>query len=97
MQTYVFLTRFTQRGIENVHESPDRTEEARAMVESMGGTWQAFFVMMGRYDGLVVAEFPDDDTAAKAALALASSGNVTTETLRAFTLEEFHDIVEAMP
>lgn len=96
MPTYVFLTRFTQQGVENVHESPDRTEHAKAMVESLGGTWQAFFVTMGRYDGLVVAEFPDDETAAQAALALSKSGNVTTETLRAFTLEEFRDIVEAM-
>jgi uncharacterized protein with GYD domain len=50
---------------------------------------------MGRYDGLVIAEFPDDATAAEAILTLASSGNVTTETLRAFTLDEFRDIVEA--
>jgi uncharacterized protein with GYD domain len=97
MQTYVFLTRFTEQGIENVRESPARTAEAMEMVESLGGTWEAFFVTMGRYDGLVVAEFPDDEAAARAALALGRGGNVTTETLRAFTLEEFGDLVEAMP
>lgn len=52
---------------------------------------------MRRYDGLVIAEFPDDETAAQAALTLASSGNVTTETLRAFTRDGFRDIVDAMP
>lgn len=97
MQTYVFLTRFTEQGIENVHESPERTRHAKEMVESLGGSWQSFFVTMGRYDGLVIAEFPDDETAASAALALGSSGNVTTETLRAFTLEEFQGVVESMP
>ena len=97
MQTYVFLTKFTRRGIENVQDSPARTEQAREMVESLGGTWEAFFVTMGRYDGLVIAEFPDDETAARAALALGSSGSVTTETLRAFTLDEFRDIVGAVP
>ena len=95
ISTYVLLTKFTQPGIENDHESPERTEEAKARIESMGGTWQAFFVTMGRYDGLVIAEFPDDATAAEAILTLASSGNVTTETLRAFTLDEFREIVEA--
>ena len=95
MPTYVFLTTFTQQGIENIHDSPDRTEDAKALVESMGGTWKGFFVTMGRYDGLVVADFPDNATAAQAALILASSSNVTTETLRAFTLDEFRDIVEA--
>lgn len=97
MQTYVFLTTFTEQGVENVHESPDRTDEAKAMVESLGGTWEAFFVTMGRYDGLVVAEFPDAETAAQAALALGRGGSVTTETLRAFTLSEFCDLVEAVP
>lgn len=96
MPTYVFLTNFTQQGIENVQDSPERTEHARELVESMGGTWQAFYITMGRYDGLVIAEFPDDDTAAQAALMLGRSGNVTTETLRAFTLDEFRDIVDAM-
>jgi uncharacterized protein with GYD domain len=96
MPTYVLLTTFTQQGVENVQDSPERTEHAREMVESLGGTWRDFFITMGRYDGVVIADFPDDETAAQAALTLAESGNVTTETLRAFTLNEFRDIVEAM-
>jgi uncharacterized protein with GYD domain len=96
MPTYVLLTSFTQQGVENVRVSPERTEHAREMVESLGGTWREFFVTMGRYDGVVVADFPDDATAARAVLTLAESGNVTTETLRAFTLDEFRGIVETM-
>lgn len=96
MPTYVLLTTFTQQGVENVRDSPERTEHAKEMVESLGGTWREFFVTMGRYDGVVIADFPDDATAAQAVLTLAESGNVTTETLRAFSLDEFRDIVEAM-
>jgi uncharacterized protein with GYD domain len=96
MPTYVLLTTFTQQGIEHVRDSPERIEHAKEMVESLGGTWKEFFVTMGRYDGVVIADFPDDGTAAQAVLTLAESGNVTTETLRAFTFEEFRDIVEAM-
>lgn len=96
MPTYVLLTTFTQQGIEAVADSPERTDHAKALVESVGGTWRDFFVTMGRYDGVVIAEFPDDETAARAVLALASSGNVTTETLRAFSLEEFRDIVDGL-
>lgn len=94
MPTYILLTSFTQQGVENVRASPERTVHAKEMVESLGGTWKDFFVTMGQYDGVVVADFPDDETAAQAALSLAESGNVTTETLRAFTLDEFRDIVE---
>ncbi len=97
MPTYVLLTRFTRTGIENVRESPDRTRAARETIESLGGTWRDFYVTMGRYDGVVVADFPDEEAAARAVLTLAESGNVTTETLRAFTEAEFRGIVEAIP
>lgn len=96
MQTYILLTTFTQQGIEAVDRSPERTEHARELVESLGGTWKDFYVTMGQYDGVVIAGFPDDETAARAALELARSGNVTTETLRAFTLEEFRGVVDSM-
>lgn len=97
MPTFVLLTSFTEQGVRNVRHSPERTEHAKEMVESVGGTWRDFFVTMGRYDGVVIADFPDDETAAQAALTLAESGNVTTETLRAFSLDEFRDILDAMP
>lgn len=96
-ETYVFLTTFTRRGVERVSDSPDRTEDARAEVEAMGGTSNDLFVTTGRYDGLVMPEFLDGRTPVKAALTLASGGNVTTETLRSFTLEEFREIVDDMP
>ncbi len=94
--TYVLLTTFTQQGTENVRDSPERTDHAKEMVESLGGIWKGLFVTMGRYDGVVIVDFPDDATAAQAVLALAESGNVTTETLRAFARDEFRDIVDAM-
>lgn len=96
MPSYVILTRFTRTGIENVEESPDRTEEAVTLIESLGGELREFFVVMGRYDGVLIADFPDDETAAAAVLALGRSGNVTTETLRAFDLAEFREIVDAV-
>ncbi len=52
---------------------------------------------MGRYDAVVIAEGPDDETAAKLALAIGSQGNVRTETLRAFTEKEYLKIIAALP
>lgn len=94
MQSYVILTSFTRTGIENVEESPERTAEAASLIESLGGELREFFVVMGRYDGVLIADFPDDETAAAAVLALGQSGNVTTETLKAFDLDEFREIVD---
>jgi uncharacterized protein with GYD domain len=51
---------------------------------------------MGRYDIVTISEAPDDTAAAKVALTVGSAGNVTTETLRAFT-EDDREIVAALP
>lgn len=45
----------------------------------------------------VADEAQDDTVATKAALALGSKGNVSSETLRAFSEEEFRKIVVELP
>jgi len=52
---------------------------------------------MGRYDMVVVAEAPDDETVAKLAIAIGSAGAIRTETLRAFTEDEYRKIIAALP
>jgi uncharacterized protein with GYD domain len=63
----------------------------------MGGEAKQFYVVMGRYDGVLVAEAPDDETAAKIVLALGSKGSARSETLRAFSEDEFRKIAGALP
>jgi uncharacterized protein with GYD domain len=52
---------------------------------------------MGRYDIVAISDAPDDAAAAKVALAIGRAGNVATETLRAFTEDEYREIVAALP
>lgn len=52
---------------------------------------------MGRYDMVVIADLPDDEAAARAALTLAKGGSVRTETLKAFTEDEYREIVAGLP
>ena len=97
MPTYIVLVNFTQKGVENIKESPARLEAAKGAFKAMGGELKAYYSVMGRYDAVVVAEGPDDETAAKLALAIGSQGNVRTETLRAFTEDEYLKIIAALP
>lgn len=96
MPSYVILTSFTRAGIENVAASPDRTTAAIRRIESLGGAIREFFVAMGRYDGVLIADFPEDETAAAAVLELGASGHATTETLQAFDLDAFRAIVDTL-
>ena len=51
---------------------------------------------LGRYDVVEIFEAPDDETAAQILVAVTRDGNVTTETLRAFTREEAEEIVRGL-
>jgi len=96
MSTYISLLRYTQKGIENIKESPVRLDAARKTFEKIGAKLKDFYLVSGQYDAVVIAEAPDDATAAKASVSLAAQGNVRTETLRAFTEEEFRKIVTGL-
>ncbi len=50
-------------------------------------------MVTGRYDFVFVTEAPDDAALARATLSITSKGNLTTETLRAFTEDEYRKII----
>ncbi|MGQ0815451.1 MAG: GYD domain-containing protein [Gemmatimonadota bacterium] len=97
MPTYISLIRYTEQGITRIKESPSRLDAARKVWQQLGGDIKAFYLTMGAYDAVVISEAPDDETAAKLALATGAQGNVRTETLRAFTEEEYRKLVASLP
>lgn len=97
MPTFITLLRFTQQGIEKMKESPARLERAKAAVRAAGGELKSFYLTMGQYDAVVVSEAPSDEVYTATMLGIASAGAVRTETLRAFTENEYRQIIAALP
>ena len=97
MPTYITLVNYTQKGIENVKESPQRLEAAKKAFKGMGAELKEFYLVMGRFDIILVSEAPDDETVAKIALTLGALGNVRTESFRAFKEDEYREIVSSLP
>ena len=97
MPKYIILTNYTQKGIENIKDSPARLDAVKQAFQAMGAELQQFYLVTGQYDIVVIGEVPDDETVAKLALAIGSQGSVRTETLRAFTEEEYRKIIAALP
>jgi len=93
MPHFVTLIRYTPQGITKIKESPARLDAAKKSAEKAGGKIHAWYLTMGRYDAVLVSEFPSDETAAKFTLSVGALGNVTTETLKAFTEAEYRKIV----
>ena len=96
MATYVSLVRYTDQGIRNIKQSPERLDAAKKAFQAGGGELKQFFLLMGKYDILIISDAPSDEVAAKITLTLASFGNVRTETLRAFPEQEFRKLVGSL-
>ena len=96
MPHYVTLLRYTHQGIAKVKESPSRLDAAKKAAEKLGGKIHTFYSTMGRYDAVFISEFPNDEANAKFSLSAGAQGNVTTETLKAFTEAEFRKIVSGL-
>ena len=96
MATYVTLANFTDQGIRNVKESPDRLAAFRAMAEKLGITLKSVHYTVGAYDIVTVVE-GSDEAVTSALLKLGSLGNIRTQTMRAFSPEEIKAIINKMP
>ena len=96
MATYITLLRYTQQGIKNLSEAPSRLDDAREGFLQMGAELKEYWATTGQYDAVVISEAPDDQTVAKLSLAIGKQGNVRTETMRAFTEDEYRGIVTAL-
>jgi uncharacterized protein with GYD domain len=46
---------------------------------------------------VLISEFPDDEAAARFMLSTGTLGNVTTQTMKAFTEAEYRKIVASLP
>ncbi len=92
MAHFVTLIRYTQQGISKIKESPARLDAARKAAEKVKGKINAWYLTMGRYDAVIISEFPNDEAAAKFMLSVGALGNVSTETLKAFNEDEYRSI-----
>jgi uncharacterized protein with GYD domain len=93
MATYVTLLKFTERGVKDVKDSCKRAADPSTHAKKHGIEVKEQYWCLGAYDGVVVFEAPDDETATAAMLSLSSREYVTTQTMRSFTAADMSKIV----
>jgi uncharacterized protein with GYD domain len=97
MPTYISLMHFTEEGVKNIKDSPARLDQAKKLFQSMGAEFKGWYLTLGQYDAVAIAEAPDEETGTKLLLMIGSQGNIRTETFRAFTDDEYRKIISALP
>ncbi len=93
MASYILLINFTEQGVHNISDSPNRAIAAVALGKKMGVKAKEIYWCLGAHDGALIAEARNDETMTAYALSIASFGNVRTQTLRAFKGAEFKSIL----
>ena len=96
MPTYIALLKWTEKGIAAIEGSPARLDAGREAFKKLGVEIKDTYLTMGRYDLVCLIDAPDDETYAKAMLSLGSQGNVSTETLKAFTEDQYRKIIGSL-
>ncbi|MGQ9573066.1 MAG: GYD domain-containing protein [Chloroflexota bacterium] len=93
MPTYVVLYRFTDQGRKDVKGTVKRAEEVRKQNEARGFKVLGHYWTQGRYDLVAVVDAPSEEAMVAGLFGIAEAGNVTSETLRAFTAQEMQRIL----
>ncbi len=97
MATHIVLMKLTDQGIKDVKNAPQRVEAAAKAIEAMGGKLTGFYFTLGEYDYITIIEGLTDEVGASFLLKLGTAGNVRTTTLKAFTKNEFAEMVKKLP
>jgi uncharacterized protein with GYD domain len=90
MPKYLVEVKYTLDGIKGVKSEGGsaRVAAATAAVEEQGGKVEAFYFAFGDYDAYVVADMPDNVSAAALGLIVSAAGGATTHTVVLLTADE---------
>ena len=96
MPKFITLFSYTGDSAKAMIERPtDRSAAAKALVESLGGTQEAFYWMTGKHDGFLISNMPDGVTGAALAVAVGAAGAIVrVESHQIFDRDEQAAIVQ---
>lgn len=86
----------TDQGIKDIKNAPKRIEALEKATEGIAGKATGYFTM-GEYDYVLIVEAPSDEVGMTVLMGLGALGNLRTTTLKAFTLEQFAEMVKKLP
>ncbi len=94
MPVYVTLYKFTEQGVRNIKDSPKRVEKIKEEFKKAGANIKEFYALMGQYDTMIIAEAPNEEIITKLNLMVDAAGNVTSQTMRAFSENDWKKMVQ---
>lgn len=96
MKTYLILFRYTDLGIKNIQDSPNRIKKVKEKLKAMGIEIKQMYALLGQYDTACIISAPDEKAVAKACMQIGAQGYVRSEALQAFPEQEYIEMCGQM-
>jgi uncharacterized protein with GYD domain len=95
MPKYMIQARFSEEGLRGLKTQGGTARRAQVekTIANLGGTLEAYYFAFGAHDAVVIADLPDNVTAAALGMAVGASGAGATSTTPLLTPEEMDRIV----
>jgi uncharacterized protein with GYD domain len=87
MAKFLMLGRYSVDGVKAI--AAERTKKVVETIQKSGGKVNAMYALLGRYDLLFVVDFPGNDDAMKASIAITKLTGIGFTTCPAIPVEEF--------
>ena len=97
MAIFITTMHFTEQGVKAVRDTCGRAAAFKAAAKKMGVKVSGIYWTLGAFDGVIVCEAPDEETATAAMLHLGAQGSVQTQTARAFNASEMEKVLGKLP
>lgn len=97
MITYIGLLNFTDKGVQGIKGTTQRAAAAKEVAGKFGVTMREIYWTLGSHDMVCVLDAKDEASLTAFNLAIASQGNVRSQSLRAFNAAEMDQIIAKLP
>ncbi len=87
MATYLMLGKYTTQSLKNA--SPQRTRRVQQIVARFGGRPRTIMALLGPFDLLIIADFPSNEVAMEAVVAVSRDTGIGFTTCPAVSVEQF--------
>lgn len=96
MPKFLYEAQYSGEGLSGLMAdgAAKRLRDVKAAIKSVGGKLEAFYFCLGSNDAILIADMPDEATAAAAALMSGSTGVVSLQTTRLLTIAEAEHSIE---
>lgn len=93
MPAFIILGSFTDQGVRSVKDTTKRAEKFREMAKQHGASVKEIYWTLGQYDVVSIVEAPDVTSVTALGLSMGMAGNVRTQTLPAFSVDDMAKVL----